>query len=124
MAGDSEEYRKRLYTREKVEDMIVFAKPFLVQFPRIERVFATTIEAEMLRLLRLCVTAECGYSYKTTLQKMDASQKTIQRYIRLARTKQILSVKHYGSWSEKMVEIGKMVGGLLEAVRQPAQQRG
>lgn len=104
MAGDNEEYRKRLYTREKVEDMIVFAKPFLVQFPRIERVFATTIEAEMLRLLRLCVTAECGYSYKTTLQKMDASQKTIQRYIRLARTKQILSVKHYGSWSEKMVE--------------------
>mgnify|MGYP003571323115 CR=1 FL=1 len=124
MAGDTEEYRKRLYVREKVEDMIAFAKPFLVQFPHTERVLATTIEEEMYSLLRLCVTAECGYKYKTTLQEIDVSQKTLQHYIRLAKIKQILSMKHYGSWSERLVEIGKMVGGLLEAVRQPAQHRG
>ena len=118
------EYTKRLETRQKVEDMIVFAKPFLVQFPRIERTFATAIEEEMYTLLRLCVAAECGYKMKTTIQEIDVSQKTIQRYIRMAKAKQVLPMNHYKSWSERLREIGKMVGGLLQAVNQSAQHRG
>lgn len=121
--AESSEYYTRLEVRQKVEDMIIFATPFLKQIPRIDRMLRDTIEAEMYLLLKLCITAESGYKYKTTLQEIDVSQKTIRRYILLAQTEKILSMRHYKSWSEKMVEIGKMVGGLLEAVRQPAQHR-
>jgi len=121
--AESSEYYTRLEVRQKVEDMIIFATPFLKQIPRIDRMLRDTIEAEMYLLLKLCITAESGYKYKTTLQEIDVSQKTIRRYILLAQTEKILSMRHYKSWSEKMVEIGKMVGGLLEAVRQPVQHR-
>lgn len=123
MAEGKEEYHKKLETRQKVEDMVAFAKPFLVQFPRVERVFATTIEEEMYNLLRLCVAAESGYKFKTTIQEIDVSQKTLQCYIRVAHARKVLPLNHYNSWSEKLRDIGKMVGGLLKAVNQPAQHR-
>ena len=123
--ADREEYHKKLEIAQKVEDMILFAKPFLAQFPRSEKhTCAATIEAEMYTLLRWCVTAECGYKMKTSIQEMDVSQKTIQRLIRLAMGQKFLPMKHYNSWSERLVEIGKMVGGLVKAVNQPAQHRG
>ena len=125
MAEDKDEYHHRLEITQQVEDMIDFAKPFLVQFPRTEKnVFAATIEKEMYTLLRLCVTAESGYKFKTTVQEMDISQKTLKRYIRLAYRRKVLPLQHYNSWSSHLVSIGKMVGGLIKAVNQPAQHRG
>ncbi len=124
MAENKVEYHKRLKIRQDVEDMIIFAKPFLVQFPRVQKpVFATAIENEMYVLLRWCITAECGYKFKTALQEIDVSQKTIRHYIRIAHAMHFLPTNHYHSWSEKLGNIGKMVGGLLEAVNQPAQHR-
>lgn len=123
MGEAKDEYHKKLETRQNVEDMIAFAKPFLIQFPRVERVFATTIETEMYTLYRLCIEAECGYKYKTTLQGIDVSQKTLQGYIRIAHTRKILPLAHYNSWSKMVRNIGKMVGGLIKAVNQPAQHR-
>ena len=117
-------YHKRLQVRQKVEDMIDFASPFLRQFPRVERLLAKTIEMEMYNLLRLCVTAESGYKFKTTVQEIDVSQKAIQCYIRVAKVRKILPMKHYESWSEYLTNIGQMVGGLLKAVSQPTQHRG
>ena len=125
MSAEKEEYHKKLEITQQVEDMIDFAKPFLVQFPRTEKyVFAAAIEQVMYTLLRLCVAAECGYKFKTTVQEIDVSQKTLKRYIRLAHTRHVLPLNHYNSWSKKLVDIGKMVGGLIKAVNQPAQHRG
>jgi len=125
MSAEKEEYHKKLEITQQVEDMIDFAKPFLMQFPRTEKyVFAAAIEQEMYTLLRLCVAAECGYKFKTTIQEIDVSQKTLRRYIRLAHTRHVLPLNHYNSWSKKLRDIGKMVGGLINAVNQPAQHRG
>jgi len=123
MSENKEEYHKRLKLRQDVEDMILFAKPFLKQFPRVDRNFAMRIENDMYDLLELCVAAENRFKFKTTMQEIDNKQKMIRRCILMAKNQNILSVKHYKSWSEKMVDIGKMVGGLLGAVTPPAQHR-
>lgn len=124
MGENTEEYHKRLKLRQDVEDMILFARPFLKQFPRVDRNFATRIENDMYDLLELCVAAENGFKFKTTMQEVDNKQKTIRRFILMAKNQNILPMRHYKSWSEKMVDIGKMVGGLLAAVNPPAQHRG
>ena len=124
MTENKAEYHKRLELRQHVEDMILFARPFLKQFPRVDRNVAKTIEDEMFTLLRLCVAAECGYKFKTTVQEIDVSQKFIRRLIFGAKNDKLLPMKHYESWSKQMVDIGKMVGGLIDAVKQPAQHRG
>ena len=95
MSENKTEYHKRLELRQHVEDMILFARPFLKQFPRVDRNVAKTIEDEMFTLLRLCVAAECGYKFKTTVQEIDVSQKFIRRLIFGAKNDKLLPMKRW-----------------------------
>ena len=118
------EQEHRLAITQKVEDMMLYAYPALSQFPKSEKfAMVADIKRNMDDLLELCVEMECKVYKKTTLQYIDASQKKLKVYIRLAMQLQFLPMKKYKIWSEKLVEIGKMVGGLQKAVSNPAQHR-
>ena len=102
---------------QKIEDMIAYAYPILSRFPKAEKFsLAQDIRFSMNSLLKLTITEEKKYSKRTTLENMDIENETLKHYVRLANKLQFLSNHSYGVWEAKIVEIGKMIGGLLKSV--------
>lgn len=102
---------------QKVQDMMEYGYPALSQFPKAEKFsLAQDIRDCMNQLLALTITEEKKYSKKTTIEYMDIENEKLQVYIRVAYHLRFLDKHKYSVWSEKLVEIGKMIGGLLKSV--------
>ena len=114
-------------TSQKVEDMIDYASPIIDRWPKLYRyTLGERILNKMYDISELCTAAELKYYKKTTMQEIDIAKNQLQKLIRRAsRTKyttrdgkerMVLSAQHYGVWSEKLVEIGKLLGGWMKAI--------
>ena len=102
---------------QKIFDMMEYAYPALAQFPKSEKfALATDIKHSMNILLERCVEAQKKYYKKTTLQDMDVEVMKLRAYLRLSHQLGFLPMKKYEIWSDKLVEIGKMLGGWLKSV--------
>jgi hypothetical protein len=47
---------------------------------------------------------------------MDTQLELITTYIRLAKDLEFLPFKKYGIWSEKLDEVGKLIGGWMKTI--------
>ena len=104
---------------QKIFDMMEYAYGALAQFPKSEKfALVTDIKHSMDILLSRCIEAQKRYYKKTTLQDMDVEVMKLRAYIRLSFQLGFLPVKKYEIWSEKMVEIGKMLGGWIKSVKE------
>ena len=102
---------------QKVQDMMEYGYPALDQFPKAQKFsLAQDIRNCMNQLLALTITEEKKYSKKTTIEYMDIENEKLQIYIRVAMNLGYLSRHKYAVWSDQLVEIGKMIGGLLKSV--------
>ena len=111
----------KLTITQKVEDMMLYAYPALNQFPKSEKfAMVADIKRNMDDMLELCIEVEKKYQNKTTLRNLDTANAKLFAYIRLAMKLKFLPMKKYEVWSEKLVEIGKMIGGLIKAAGKPA----
>ena len=78
-------------------------------------------------MLRLATKARLKYYSKTTLTELDTEKEILKVYLREANEttfrdkrgemRKLLSNHTYGVWSEKVVEIGKLIGGWIQAVK-------
>ena len=113
--GGEEEFK----TLEKLSDMIEYAYPILAQFPKSEKyTLVADIKHIMLDALKLCVKVGKKKSKKTALYDLDVEIATLKRFIRISKNLKFLSMHHYEVWSEKVAEIGKMIGGMIRAENQ------
>ena len=113
--GGEEEFK----TLEKLSDMIEYAYPILAQFPKSEKfTLVADIKHIMLDALKLCVKVGKKKSKKTALYDLDVEIATLKRFIRISKNLKFLSMHHYEVWSEKVTEIGKMIGGMIRAENQ------
>jgi four helix bundle protein len=102
---------------QKVQDMMVYGYPILSRFPKVEKFsLAADIRRCMDQLLELTITEDKKYTKKTTLENMDIANEKLKFYLRIAMELKYISVHTYGVWESKIVEIGKMIGGLLKSV--------
>lgn len=114
--------RKRMATEDfkvlqKVQDMMEYAYPMLNQFPKAEKFsLAQDIRHCMNTILELTITEDKKYSKKTTLENLDIENTKLKIYIRLSFRLKYISKHTYSVWEEKVVEIGKMIGGLMKSV--------
>ena len=116
--GDEEGFK----TLEKLTDMIEYAYPILAQYPKSEKfTLVADIKHIMLDALRICVKVGKKKSRKTALYDLDVELATLKRFIRISFNLHFLSMHHYKVWSEKVAEIGKMVGGMIRAENQNPQ---
>lgn len=76
------------------------------------------------RIMELEVTAQKRYFKKTTLTDLDVNLTILRYYIRLSRDLGFLPLKKYEVWSEKLVEIGKMLGGWIKSVNGGTADKG
>ena len=115
------EGRKPFDTLQKVKDMMLYAYPALNQFPKSEKfAMVADIKRNMDEMLELCIEYQKKYQNKTTLRNLDIANAKLMAYIQLAHGLKFLPMKKYEIWSEMLVEIGKMIGGLIKAVNKPA----
>lgn len=106
-----------LILQQKIYDMMEYAYLSLAQFPKSEKyALATDIKRCMDAMLERCIEAQKKYFKKTTLQDLDVEIAKLKTYIRLSYNLGFLPPKKYEVWSEKVVEIGKMLGGWLKTV--------
>lgn len=102
---------------QKVQDMMIYGYPILNRFPKAEKFsLAQDIRHCMNEILSLTITEEKRYSKKTTLEYLDVENEKLKIYLRVAMQLKYISQHTYGVWEEKLVEIGKMIGGLMKSV--------
>lgn len=102
---------------QKIFDMMEYGYGALSQFPKSEKfALVTDVKHSMDRLLERSIEAQKKYYKKTTLQDMDVEIAKLRAYLRLSYQLGFLPMKKYEIWSEKVVEIGKMLGGWLKSV--------
>ena len=112
----------------KIEDMIDFARPIIQRWPPFYRyTLGEDIYRQMIILLRLATKARLKHYGKATLQELDTEKEILKVFIRQAnraeytdksgKQRKVLSDHTYGVWSEKMVEIGRLIGGWIQSIR-------
>ena len=102
---------------QKVQDMMEYGYPMLNQFPKAEKFsLAQDIRHCMNQILELTITEDKKYTKKTTLEYLDIENEKLKIYLRVSFRLRYISKHTYGVWEEKVVEIGKMIGGLIKSV--------
>lgn len=110
----------RFFLKEKIGDMIKYAKPIVARFPKREWRTANEMNTSMLTMYRLAIVIQKKYYKKTTLQELDIELDVLRHFVRLAHEKDYygpdvtppLSKQKYANWSAKLDEIGRIIGGL------------
>ena len=106
---------EELVILQKTFDMIEFAYPILAQFPKAEKyALVADIKRCMDTFLEYLIEAQKRYHKKTTLQNLDITLAKLRAYTRLAHNLGFLPPKKYHAWSERNVELGKMIGGWIK----------
>ena len=104
--------------------MIEYAYPALAQFPKGEKyALVTDIKRLMDEMLGYCIEIEKKRTKKTSVEKLDIATAKLKYFVRLSNTLRFLPTKKYEYWTGLIVEIGKMIGGLLKAEQQADNHR-
>lgn len=103
---------------EKFEVAIENIYIILRQFPKHEKhAFAADIKQTAWNLYRLIVEYVRKYHKKTTLNRMDVELDVLKAQIRMAHKRfKYIPFDKYQRISEKLVEVGRMIGGLHKSV--------
>ena len=102
---------------QKVQDLMIYSYPILNQFPKAEKFsFAQDIRHCLNELLELTITEDKRYIKKTTIENMDICNEKLKIYVRVAHDLKYIDKHRFAVWETKIVEIGKMIGGLVKSV--------
>lgn len=121
-------------TCQKIEDMIGYARPIINKWPPFYRyTLGEDIYRQMILLLRLATKARLRHYNKTTLQELDTEKEILKTLLRLANNteysdrqggkRRLLPDHNYGVWAEKMLEIGRLIGGWIQSVTKEKQEK-
>ncbi len=114
-------------TCQKIEDMIFYANGLIDRWPPYYKyTLGENIQNEMILMLRLATKARLRYMNKSTLSDLDTAKEVLSSFVRLAnRTvftdksgsqKRLLRDHSFGVWSGYIEEIGRLIGGWMNAV--------
>lgn len=116
---------EELIILQKVFDMMKYGYQALAQFPKSEKyALGTDMKRCMDIILERCIEAQKKYYKKSTLQELDVELTKLKAYLRLSHELHFLPPKKYEVWGEQLVEIGKMLGGWIKAVKAAAEHKG
>ena len=110
------EYSNSLTIMQKTYDMALYGHNCVVNFPKSEKfALGAEIKQSLLTCISLIIRANKKFHKKTTLQDLDIELEKLRYLVRIAKDIKILPLKQYELWSERLAEIGRMVGGWLKA---------
>lgn len=111
---------------QKIDDMIQYGRQIIARWPAFYKfTLGEDIYREMLLMLRLATKARLRHMNESTLADLDTSNAVLDTLIRQAnRTvftdksgnqRRLLADHSFGVWSEKTREIGRLIGGWINA---------
>ncbi len=123
--------RPAFILKEKIADMMKYGYPKTMKFCRKHRQLADEIRASMLACYKYAVRLEKKYFKQTTCQDLDIELDTLRHFVRMAADPDFegpnfappLSRNEYRVWSEKLDEIGRLVGGYMDYIRRAQPRR-
>jgi len=96
----------------KIYDLLLYLIPQLGKFPRDQKfILADRIETALLDLLEDMIEAYYGKEKRLVLRRGNVRLEKIRYLIRLSHDLKILGGRRYIYVSERVDEIGKMIGG-------------
>lgn len=106
---------KDLIIFQKTYDFILWFYPAVRKFPKSERhVLGQRIEETSLSVLEHIIASVTTKQAFTELKKADIELEKLRIYIRLAKDLQCIDFKKYELASQRVVEIGKLLGGMIK----------
>jgi len=108
--------KEDLMILQKCYDMMHYGYTALRQYPKSEKhTLAAETKRSMYDLLKLIIRANKKYHKKTTLQDLDIELENLRYLVRLGNGLEFLPFKKYENWSRMLNELGKMLGGWINA---------
>ncbi|MDD4531436.1 MAG: diversity-generating retroelement protein Avd [Candidatus Pacebacteria bacterium] len=98
---------------QKIYDLFLWLHPILNRFPKSEKfLLAEQIERCMIEIVRHAVRINFQkIKNRDLVEEMSAELDMLKILVRLSKDLRFVSVKSYGVFSEKAVEVGKLLGG-------------
>lgn len=113
---------------QKIEDMILYSSDVIGKWPAFYKyTIGEEIYREMLLMLRLANKARLRHMNKSTLADLDTSKAQVDALVRVAnrtvftdksgKPRRLLRDQSFGVWSDKIDEIGRLIGGWLNSTK-------
>ena len=108
----------RLLIYEKINQLIAYSKNLLNKYPKSERFdLCSDIKNSLYKTLKNVI-----FAWKTTdtndkikaLKQIDIEIVFLKSLVRISYSFKYITEKNFAVWSEKLSEIGRMVGGWLK----------
>lgn len=104
---------------QKYLNLIYYSNDLVRKYPKSERfVLVEEIKRTLYSGLRLLVYALKIYNKQEKLKylnELDACLKLLQVHIRISFKYKYISMQNYSTWSDKLTEVCKMLGGWISA---------
>jgi four helix bundle protein len=103
---------------QKIYDLMLYAFPIINRFPKSQRfVLGQQIQNTMLGIATMIVQANAERDKRRTLRQIDVELEKLRLLTRLAKDLNMLPVKQYGLMSERVSEIGRLLGGWMKSAQ-------
>jgi hypothetical protein len=106
----------------KLHGLLLYLIPQLGKFPRDQKfLLADRIEVKLLDVQECCLRAYYGREKEAELLEANMGLELTRHLVRLAYDLRYFNAQRYGVVSEKINEIGRMIGGWLKQARGKAE---
>jgi four helix bundle protein len=106
---------KELIIYQKHYDLMLYAFPVINRFPKSQRfVLGQQIETSLLQFGLLIIQANQLRQKRGKLMEADTELEKLRYLVRLAKDLQFLTLKKYEIMSQRLNEIGKLLGGWMK----------
>ena len=112
---EGREQRSGLIILQRSKDLMKYLYTSFVKYPRSEKLgFVADYKKCLFQFLILIITAQKKYFKKTTLQDADVQLELLRMFNDLSYDMKFVDEKRYILVSEKLCEIGRLLGGWPE----------
>ncbi|ODC03245.1 hypothetical protein BFW38_06500 [Terasakiispira papahanaumokuakeensis] len=102
--------------RQKLEDFSFYFFPIIDRFPTREKwALCSQIKNCVYRLMRRCIQVEKSRDKRRFAFEMDVDMELLRYLIRLAHKSRYLNSKRLQTVSQKVGELGRILGGMLRS---------
>ena len=109
---------EKLIIYQKTYDFILYFYGVVAKFPKHEKfTLQTQLKNCILEFLRLIVRANKSDTKKRLLYEADVSLEEFRTLVRLSHDLRYINPRQYGNISEKLSEIGRLLGGWIGFVQ-------
>lgn len=122
---EGRDQRSGLIILQKTKDLMKYLYISFVKYPRCEKLgFVADYKQCLFSFLNHIITAQKKYFKKNTLQEADVQLELSRLYNDLSYDMQFIDEKRYKLVSEKLCEIGRLLGGWIKSQKETSTTAG